>query len=145
MAVEKLHRTQAAVAQQITLAMTEQIQYDNATACGLLYDQHEQRIRNWLSPLNFVAQQAAIYENHCSGTGAQFLQSTQFNTRRKSSKSIMWCRGPPGAGKTYLASLIVHELQQGSRAELYVVLVVYCRYDDPNYQSIANIVGDLLK
>jgi AAA domain len=55
------------------------------------------------------------------------------------------CRGPPGAGKTYLASLIVHELQQGSRAELDIVLVVYCRYDDPNCQSIANIVGDLLK
>jgi hypothetical protein len=145
MAVEKLHRIQTTVAQQITLAMTEQIQYDSATAHELLHDQHEQRIRNWLSPLNFVAQQTAIYENHCSGTGARFLQSAQFDAWRKSSKSIMWCKGPPGAGKTYLASLIVHELQQGSRAELDIVLVVYCRYDDPNCQSIANIVGDLLK
>jgi AAA domain len=145
MAVEKLHRIQVTVAQQITIAMTEQIQSDSAIARELLHDQHEQRIRNWLSPLNFVAQQSAIYENHCSGTGARFLQSAQFDAWRKSSKSIMWCRGPPGAGKTYLASLIVHELQQGSRAELDIVLVVYCRYDDPNCQSIANIVGDLLK
>jgi Cdc6-like AAA superfamily ATPase len=145
LAVEQLHRIQVTIAQQITLAVTEQIQHDSATARQILDDQQEQRIRNWLSPLNFVAQQKAIYENHCSGTGAQFLQSKQLDVWRKNPGSTMWCRGPPGAGKTYLSSIIVHELQEDSQAEYDIGLVVYCRYDDPDCQDLANIVGDLLK
>jgi Cdc6-like AAA superfamily ATPase len=144
-AVEQLHRIQVTIAQQVTLAVTEQIQHDSATARQILDDQEEQRIRNWLSPLNFVAQQKAVYESHCPGTGARFLQSKQFDTWKRSPKSILWCRGAPGAGKTYLSSIIVHELQKTSQAEGDIVLVAYCRYNDPECQDLANIVGDLLK
>jgi hypothetical protein len=144
-AVEQLHRIQATIAQQITLAIAEQIQHDSATARRILDDQEEQRIRNWLSPLNFVAQQKAVYESHCPGTGARFLKSKQFDAWKRSSKSILWCTGPPGAGKTYLSSIMVHELQKTSQAEGDIVLVVYCRYNDPECQDLANIVGDLLK
>lgn len=143
--VEQLHRIQATIAQQITLAVTEQIQHDSATARQILDDQEEQRIRNWLSPLNFVAQQKSIYESHCPGTGARFLRSKQFDAWKRSSKSILWCTGAPGAGKTYLSSIIVHELQKTSQAEGDIVLVAYCRYNDPECQDLANIVGDLLK
>lgn len=144
-AVEQLHRIQVTITQQITLAVTEQIQHDSATARQILDDQEEQRIRNWLSPLNFVAQQKAVYESHCPGTGARFLQSKQFDTWKRSPKSILWCRGAPGAGKTYLSSIIVHELQKTGQAEGDIVLVAYCRYNDPECQDLANIVGDLLK
>jgi Cdc6-like AAA superfamily ATPase len=143
--VEQLHRIQATIAQQITLAATKQIQHDSATARRILDDQEEQRIRNWLSPLNFVAQQKAVYGSHCPGTGARFLQSKQFDTWRRSSKSILWCRGAPGTGKTYLSSIIVHELQKTSQAKGDIVLIAYCRYNDPECQDLANIVGDLLK
>jgi ankyrin repeat domain-containing protein 50 len=57
----------------------------------------------------------------------------------------MWCHGIPGAGKTYLSSIVVHELQQHCELSGDITLVVYCRYDDPQCQSIANIAGDLLR
>ena len=144
-AVEQLHRIQSTIAQQITLAVTEHIQLDSAAARQILDDQQEQRIKDWLSPLNFVAQQKAIYESHCSGTGTRFLQSRQFDAWKKSPTSIIWCVGSPGAGKTYLSSIIINELQENCQAGLDIVLVVYCRYDDPECQNLANIVGDLLK
>lgn len=50
-----------------------------------------------------------------------------------------------GCWKTYLSSIIVHELQKTSQAEGDIVLVAYCRYNDPECQDLANIVGDLLK
>jgi hypothetical protein len=145
-AAEQLHRIHATITQQITLVVTEQIQNDSATARQILDDQQERQIRKWLSPLNFVAQQKAIFENHCPGTGTRLLQSKQFDAwKDSSSKSIMWCKGPPGAGKTYLSSIIVDDLQKNIQPGLDIVLVVYCRYDDPDCQNLANIIGDLLR
>jgi hypothetical protein len=149
-AVEQLHRVQATITnalQQATHTIVERIQLDANVAFGIVQEQYSKKIRDWLSPLNFAAQQKALYDGHCSGTGSGFLQSNAFHVFQKSKNLLMWCRGPPGAGKTYLSSIIAHHLQNDvdSVEGRDKVLVVYCRYDDPDCKVVINIIGDLLK
>lgn len=149
-AVDQLHRIQATITQAVQQAMftvVEKIQQEGSATLGIVEEKYSKDIRNWLSPLNFLVQQKAIYDSHCNGTGSKFLQSDEFNDFKRSTDSIMWCRGPPGAGKTYLSSIIAHHLhkEKESKGMRDVVLVIYCRYDDPACQVITHILGDLLK
>ncbi|KAJ9493926.1 hypothetical protein H2202_010593 [Exophiala xenobiotica] len=149
-AIEQLHRLQATITQAVQQAMftvVDKIQQDGSTTLGIVEEKHSQEIRDWLSPLNFLAQQQAIQDSHCRGTGSKFLKSDEFHDFKRSTDSIMWCRGPPGAGKTYMSSIIAHHLQKEieSKGAEDIVLVVYCRYDDPACQVVTNILGGLLK
>ena len=147
-AVEQLHRLQATInttLSQLNLSLSRQTHEDGLTSRQILEDQLAEDIRKWLSPLNFVAQQEATFANHYPGIWAQFLQSERFNTWKMSARSTVWCRGGPGAGKTYLSSIVVEELQQSTKSGTDVVLVIYCRYDDPDCQNFGNIIGELLK
>jgi ankyrin repeat domain-containing protein 50 len=147
-AVEQLHRLQTTInnlLSQINISLSQQIRHDGVISRQILEDQKAQDIRSWLSPLDFAAQQEATFASHCPGTGARFLQSQEYKLWKTSDSSTVWCLGVPGAGKTYLSSIVVHELQQEIELNAEIVLVVYCRYDDPQCQSIANIAGDLLR
>jgi Cdc6-like AAA superfamily ATPase len=147
-AVEHLHRLQTTINNvlgQVNISLSQQIRHDGGISRQILEDQKSQDIRSWLSPLDFAAQQEAIFASHCPGTGVQFLQSEEFNVWKSRDRSTLWCYGIPGAGKTYLSSILVHELQQHCELSGDITLVAYCRYDDPQCQSISNIAGDLLR
>jgi Cdc6-like AAA superfamily ATPase len=149
-AVEQLHRIQATITQAVQQAMftvVEQIQHHQTKTLGLVEEKQSKEIRDWLSPLNFIVQQKAIYDSHCDGTGSTFIESKEFENFKKLADSVLWCRGPPGAGKTYLSSITTHHLQQEKECKERqdIVLIVYCRYDDPACQIVTNILGDLLK
>ena len=147
-AVEQLHRLQTTINHllgQMNISLSQQIRHDGAVSREILEDHKAQEIRSWLSPLDFAAQQEMTFASHCPGTAARFLQSEEFKVWKSQDKSSMWCRGHPGAGKTYLSSIVVNHLQQDSKTSNYIVLVVYCRYDDPQCQNITNIAGDLLR
>lgn len=147
-AVEQLHRLQTTINNhlgQINISLSQHIRRDGGISRQILEDQKSQDIRSWLSPLDFAAQQETIFASHCPGTGVQFLQSEKLNVWKSRDRSTMWCYGIPGAGKTCLASIVVHELQQHCELSGDITLVAYCRYDDPQCQSVANIAGDLLR
>lgn len=147
-AVERLHRLQTIinnVLSQISISLSQQIRDDAMISRQILEDQEAQDIRNWLSPLDFTTQQEAIFANHCPGTGSRFLKSEEYKCWKTADRSAIWCCGVPGAGKTYLSSIVVNELQQKNQAFTDAVLVIYCRYDDPECQSISNIAGELLR
>lgn len=149
-AVEQLHRIQATImqaVQQEMLTVVQQIQYDETKTLGMIEEKRSKEIRDWLSPLNFAAQQKAIFDSHCDGTGSVFLGSKEFEAFKKTPRSVLWYRGPPGAGKTYLTSIITHHLQQEKESKRLrdIVLVVYCRYNDPACQIVTSLLGDLLK
>jgi Cdc6-like AAA superfamily ATPase len=149
-AVEQLHRIQATITQalqQVIYTVVGQMQTTTTRTLGFIEERQSKDIRDWLSPLNFAAQQEVVFEDHCVGTGRIILQSSGFAAFKELTKSVMWCRGPPGAGKTYQASIIAQHLVQGdaSTGERCPVLVVYCRYDDPACQVLTNILGDLVR
>ncbi|KAL8941302.1 MAG: hypothetical protein Q9216_002321 [Gyalolechia sp. 2 TL-2023] len=88
---------------------------------------------------------ADIISKTREGTGAWFIQSTQFRRWISSPKATIWCPGIMGAGKTYLASIAVEHLKSISEGRNRAVLVVYCHYDEANNQSVDRFIAALIK
>ncbi|MCJ1262568.1 hypothetical protein MMC22_002438 [Lobaria immixta] len=102
-------------------------------------------IIDWLSPLNFLAKQQAIVKESRDGTGTWFLDSEIFTSWTSSEKYILWCPGIPGAGKTFLASIVADRLQKVYQSQNAVVLMIYCNYNDSSNQSTGDFIASLLK
>ncbi|KAH8427472.1 uncharacterized protein LDX57_005185 [Aspergillus melleus] len=58
---------------------------------------------------------------------------------------MLFCPGIPGAGKTFLSSVVVHELDSECDASNAAVLMLYCKWDDSLSKSIDALLGSLLK
>lgn len=60
-------------------------------------------------------------------------------------ESMLWCPGIPGAGKTFLASIVVEHLKRTQKEQNVAILVIYCGYNDAKSQSIDNLIAALVK
>ncbi|KAF1993467.1 hypothetical protein P154DRAFT_582763 [Amniculicola lignicola CBS 123094] len=101
------------------------------------------KIIDWLSPCNFVQKQEVITDT--PGTGSWFFASDEFESWLSGSTRWLWCHGIPGAGKTFIASKAVCELQKMHESEDTSVLIAFCSFDSPESQSIDHLVTALLK
>ena len=72
--------------------------------------QKDRRLLDWLSPLNFPAQQSEFFNRRQEGSGQWLLEHDHFKKWVATSKDTLFCPGPPGAGKTILASIVVDHL-----------------------------------
>ena len=109
-------------------------------------DQRErQDLLEWLSPLNFPAQQSAIFNRRQEGTGQWLFESSEFKTWMSKSGQTLLCRGIPGAGKTMLASITVDHLQRAFRQKKIPVTYIYCDYKRQHEQTPANLIASILK
>lgn len=105
-----------------------------------------------LTTVEFQATHADISSRRAQNTGRWLLDCPEYNSwRSKTSSSVMWCHGIPGAGKTILASLIIDSLREpgmiqnapGSQQACNGVAGLYCNYKSP--QTTANLLGSLLQ
>lgn len=72
----------------------------------------QDKILEWLSPLEFTEKQRDISSKRHPGTGRWLLQSSEFETwsrRGGRSDNILWCPGEAGVGKTVLTYVKYYE------------------------------------
>ena len=113
---------------------------------GQELDKECQELGDWLSPFNFSAMQQEILHRCHAGTGKWMLESENFQQWSRSHNETLWCPGIPGAGKTYLASIIVDYLQrQTSPQGQDAVLCLFCDFNQQANQTAYNFMGALLK
>ena len=109
-------------------------------------DQQARReLCQWLSPLDFPAQQREIYRRHQHGSGQWLLQSEKVKTWLESEGGVLLCPGDPGAGKTVLASIVIHDLWNKFRKNGVGVAYIYCDYLKYREQTPVHLVGSLLR
>ena len=109
-------------------------------------DKECQKIGDWLSPFDFRAIQQEILHKCHTGTGKWMLESYQFQQWLNSHNETLWCPGIPGAGKTYLASIMADYLQRQTSSEGQdAVLCLFCNFDKQANQTAHNFMGALLK
>ena len=105
-----------------------------------------QEVGDWLSPFDFRAIQQDILRKCHAGTGKWMLESDEFRQWSSSHNETLWCPGIPGAGKTYLSSIIIDYLQRRTSSEgPNVVLCLFCNFDEQANQTAYNFMGALLK
>ena len=108
---------------------------------------HEhQTILDWLTPIDYAAQQSDFIGRRQEGTGQWLLKSDEFQTWLKTSTQTLFCPGIPGAGKTIITSIVVDDLFIRFRNDATVgIAYLYCNYQRQQEQKPIDLLTSLLK
>ena len=92
-------------------------------------DQNRRDITNWLSPLDFAAQQSDFLKKCQKGTGQWLLNSNEYQIWLKEQGQILFCPGIPGAGKTMITAIMIDNLWRRSEDDKGIgIAFLYCNY-----------------
>ncbi|KAK7752336.1 hypothetical protein SLS62_005672 [Diatrype stigma] len=82
----------------------------------------------------------------CPGTGKWFLNSTHYQQwlHQKSSVDFIWCYGPPGVGKSGLASLVVDDLMERQRLGQIHLCYFFCDFAARRKQNLIGMLQCLV-
>ena len=101
---------------------------------------------DWLSSTNFPAQQNDIYKDCQEGTGQWLLESDEYTKWVDGMEPTLFCPGIPGAGKTFLTSIVIHNLHERFDGDPeMVVACLYLNYKRHAEQTIESLLAGLLK
>ncbi|KUJ13176.1 uncharacterized protein LY89DRAFT_153773 [Mollisia scopiformis] len=109
--------------------------------------QHErQTILQWLTPVDYAAQQSDFIGRRQEGTGQWLLDSAQFRAWLETDKQTLFCPGIPGAGKTILTSIVVDELTTRICNDPTIgIAYLYCNFRRKDEQKAQDLLASLLK
>lgn len=109
-------------------------------------DQQERlALLEWLTPLNFPAQQSFFYSRRQEDTGHWLLQSAEFKTWMSGPRRTLLCKGMQGAGKTMLACTVIDHLIKTLCSGNVLVAYIYCDYSKQHEQILVNLIASILK
>jgi len=109
-------------------------------------DQDRRTILDWLTPIDYGAQQSDFINRRQEGTGQWLLDSDEFQRWSNESKQTLFCPGIPGAGKTMITSIVVEHLQTNFRNDASVgIAYLYCNFRRQQEQKPADLLASLLK
>ncbi|OHE94115.1 ankyrin repeat protein [Colletotrichum orchidophilum] len=109
-------------------------------------DENRARILEWITPIDYSAQQSDNLERRCDGTGQWLIDSAEFRTWVQTDKSILFCPGLPGAGKTILTSVVIDYLHTSLSDDPTIgVAYLFCNFRRQHEQTMKDILASLLK
>jgi len=95
--------------------------------------------------MEFPAQQSDIIGRKQEGTGQWFLSATEFLDWLGQPRSILFCPGIPGAGKTMIAAIAIDYLLNTVQDSNVGVAYVYCNYKAQGEQNTTSLLAAVLK
>lgn len=106
----------------------------------------DQKVLDWLTPIEFGPQHSDILNRRQPGTGQWFLDSENCKIWLETHNQILFCPGIPGAGKTMLTSIVIGKLDQTFGSDQTVgISYVYCNFRRKDEQRVDQLVASLLK
>jgi hypothetical protein len=109
-------------------------------------DKEDQAILDWLSPIDYTTHQSDILVRRQPGTGGWLLESPEFQRWLDTAQQTLFCPGIPGAGKTILTAVTIHELTTRFRDDLSVgISYLYCNFQRKDEQTVERLLASLLK
>lgn len=109
-------------------------------------NQEWQAILDWLTPMDYAAQQSDFLTRRQEGTGQWLLDSTEFQTWLETDRQTLFCPGMPGAGKTIITSIVVDKLTTRFYDDKSIgIAYLYCNYRQQDEQRAEALVASLLK
>lgn len=115
-------------------------------ALQLNNDQQERlTLLEWLTRLNFPAQQSFFYSRRQKDTGQWLLQSAEFKTWMSGTRRTLLCKGRQGAGKTMLACTVIDHLINTLCSGKVLGTYIYCDYSKQHEQKHVDLIASILK
>ncbi|KAK6964694.1 ANK-REP-region domain-containing protein, partial [Favolaschia claudopus] len=115
-------------------------------AASEFYEHRE--ILDWLTTLNFYQRQDAIFETLQKGTSeldSGFFLCVNSKNWLSSSEKVLWCEGPPGAGKTVLSSLVVKHIKDSFHNSNVGLAYIYINHKELDTQSPTALFASLCR
>ncbi|KAK7050660.1 ANK-REP-region domain-containing protein [Favolaschia claudopus] len=120
--------------------------HSTQTQCILLLKSAQlKEILNWLTTINFYERQDANFETWHKGTGYWFLSLPEFKSWLSNSEKVLWCEGPPGAGKTVLSSLVIKHIKDSFQNSKVGLAYIYINHKELATQSPTALFASLCK
>ncbi|KAJ2984763.1 hypothetical protein NUW58_g5891 [Xylaria curta] len=105
----------------------------------------QQEILDWLTLIDYSAQQSDFISRRQAGTGQWLLDSTEYQ-HWLATKETLFCPGIPGAGKTILASIVVDNLLSLHGDDQSVgICVIFLNFRRNDEQKLDHLLASLLK
>ncbi|KAI0549032.1 ankyrin repeat-containing domain protein [Xylaria curta] len=122
------------------------IMADLGDLCEHHANSEQQVILDWITPIDYSAQQSDFINKRQAGTGSWFLDSAEFQAWMKNDNQTLFCPGIPGAGKTILTSIVVDDLHARFDDNPDIsVAYLYCNFRRANDQKAEDLLASLLK
>ncbi|KAH7128264.1 hypothetical protein B0J11DRAFT_524487 [Dendryphion nanum] len=99
----------------------------------------------WISPLDYPAQQSDILRRRQEGTGQWFLDAPETAKWLTEAKGTLFCPGIPGAGKTMIAAIAIDHLSKSAQNSPHGLAYVYCNYKAQEEQDASSLLAAILK
>ncbi|KAH6670197.1 hypothetical protein B0J14DRAFT_114378 [Halenospora varia] len=101
----------------------------------------------WLRPIDFRSDHSIILKKRYQQTGDWILQREEFNQWTNGhASSLLWCWGPPGIGKSVIASIVLNHLEKSiAREEKTTITYAYFKHDSQEQQTPAAIISSFIK
>ncbi|KAL1599552.1 hypothetical protein SLS60_007355 [Paraconiothyrium brasiliense] len=105
-----------------------------------------QNVLDWLSTVDYHAQQRDAICRRQEGTGQWLLTSEEHKSWLETPGSTMFCPGIPGAGKTVLCAIMIEALHKLAAADSDVCLAYYYfSYHNSKVQTLDTVVASLAR
>jgi Cdc6-like AAA superfamily ATPase len=91
-----------------------------------LNNNEDMKVLSWLPSIGYDPQQS-YFSNREPGTGQWLLNSEQYQNWLKADNQTLFCPGIPGAGKTFITSIVIDYLQTTYKSSSIAYLYCYIR------------------
>jgi hypothetical protein len=110
------------------------------------HHKEDQAILNWLTPIDYAAQQSDFISRRQAGTGQWLLDSIEFQRWLETDQQTLFCPGIPGAGKTILTAATIDELTTRFQNDPDIgIAYLYCNFRRKDEQKAEDLLASLLK
>jgi len=101
---------------------------------------------NWLTPLDSGEQQNNLQQRRVPETGNWFIRLEKFKNWINEPQTKLLCLGMPGAGKSFIASIVIEHLQNMFPPDQGVgIAYLFCDFNLRHEQRPEGLLGSLLK
>ncbi|KAL4779153.1 hypothetical protein BJX76DRAFT_365505 [Aspergillus varians] len=109
-------------------------------------DEEYDKVLDWLSPVNYAAQQNDFLNQQQEGSGQWLLGASQFRGWVERDRETLFCPGIPGAGKTTMVSMIIDYLEQefGHLGNIGIAYL-YCSFRRRPTQTFRDLLASLVR
>ena len=131
---------------KVTLATKSEVERLHERQDTREQDEEARSILDWLTLIDYDADQNDFLSRRQEGTGKWLLESTAFQSWLKANKQTLFCPGIPGAGKTIQTSIVIDDLRTRFQANESVgIAFLYCNFKRSHEQKLDNLLSSLLR
>ena len=100
---------------------------------------------DWLTSIEYAAQQSDFINRRQEGTGKWLLDSAEFHGWLNQKQETLFCPGIPGAGKTMITSIVVDTLcKRFENDDSIGIAYLYCNFRQEQGQKPIDLLASLL-